>query len=91
MMQELGERIAKVETRQDIAETRLKAHGEQIDELMKQNVHQDDKLNQICRETKDNTELSRSIKGGIKTIQWMFYGATAVLGLYLTLKQLGWM
>lgn len=90
-MQELGERIAKVETRQDIAETRLKAHGEQIDELMKQNVHQDDKLNQICRETKDNTELSRSIKGGIKTLQWLFYGATGVLGLYLTLKQLGWM
>ena len=90
-MQELGERIAKVETRQDITETRLKAHGEQIDELMKQNVKQDDKLDKICRETKDNTELSRSIKGGIKTIQWMFYGATAVLGLYLTLKQLGWM
>ncbi len=90
-MQELGERVAKVETRMDIADARLKAHGDELDALREQNIKQDDKLNQICRETKDNTELSRSIKGGIKTIQWMFYGATAVLGLYLTIKQLGWM
>ena len=90
-MQETNERIKATEVRLDIHDQRLKAHGEQIDELMKKNVKQDDKLNQICRETKDNTELSRSIKGGIKTIQYMFYAATTVLGLYLTLKQLGWM
>lgn len=87
----IPERVASAETMLDIHAIRLKAHGEQIDELMKQNVRQDAKLTQICKETKDNTELSRGIKNGIKTIQWMFYCATAVLGLYLTLKQLGWM
>lgn len=30
-MQELGERVAKVETRLDITDVRLKAHGDEID------------------------------------------------------------
>ena len=89
MMQELGERIAKVETRQDITDVRLKSHGDQIDELMRQNVKQDDKLNTLCRESKENTAMTRSIKGGVDTIKWLIAGASTVGGLWLLIKQLG--
>lgn len=88
-MQELGERIAKVETRQDIADIRLKAHGDQIDELMKQNVKQDDKLNSIDRKLSESCTITRSIKGGMDTIKWMIAGVSSVGGVWLLLKQLG--
>lgn len=88
-MNELGERIAKVETRQDIADIRLKAHGDQIDELMKQNVKQDDKLNSIDRKLSESCTITRSIKGGMDTIKWMIAGVSSVGGVWLLLKQLG--
>lgn len=88
-MQELGERIAKVEARQDMVEVRLKSHGEQIDELMLQNVKQDDKLNSIDRKLSESCTITRSIKGGMDTIKWMIAGVSSVGGVWLLLKQLG--
>lgn len=97
-MQELGERIAKVETRLDSQDERLDRHDDKIEGLRMNDARLEAKLDNVCieiQETKkevgENTELTRSIKDGIKTIRLLFYCATAVLGLYLTIKQLGWM
>ena len=88
-MQELGERIAKAETRLDIHDERLKAHDEILDVLKLQNKAQDAKLDQICRETQENSSVTHSIKGGVDTVKWLLAGVSTIGGLWLLVKQLG--
>lgn len=89
-MQDLNERIASAETRLDSHDKRLDAHGRQIDELLMKDIRQDAKLDSLCKDVKENTAITRSIKGGIDTIKWLIAGMTTLGGLWLMLKQMGW-
>ena len=85
-----NERIAVMENRLDIHDERLKAHDEILDVLKLQNKAQDAKLDQICRETQENSSVTHSIKGGVDTLKWILAGVSTIGGLWLTVKQLGW-
>ena len=89
MMQEISERVVKIETRLDNHDARLNRHGQQIDDLKLQNSKQDSKLDQLCRESKENTAMTRSIKGGVDTVKWLLAGVSTLGGLWLLVKQLG--
>ena len=85
-----NERIAVMENRLDIHDERLKAHDEVLDALKLQNKAQDSKLDQICRETQENSSVTHSIKGGVDTVKWLLAGVSTIGGLWLMVKQLGW-
>ena len=89
-MQETNERIKATEVRLDSHDQRLKAHDEILDALKLQNKAQDAKLDQICRETQENSSVTHSIKGGVDTVKWLLAGVSTIGGLWLTVKQLGW-
>ena len=88
-MQATNERIAVMENRLDIHDERLKAHDEILDVLKLQNKAQDAKLDQICRETQENSSVTHSIKGGVDTVKWLLAGVSTLGGLWLMVKQLG--
>lgn len=88
-MQELTERVVKVETRLDIQDKRLDAHGNELEELRKQNVMQDAKLDGIDKKLTESCEITRSIRGGVDTVKWLLAGVSTVGGLWLLIKQLG--
>ena len=90
MEKSANERIAVMENRLDIHDQRLKAHDEILDALKLQNKAQDAKLDQICRETQENSSVTHSIKGGVDTVKWLLAGVSTIGGLWLTVKQLGW-
>lgn len=90
MEKSANERIAVMENRLDIHDERLKAHDEVLDALKLQNKAQDAKLDQICRETQENSSVTHSIKGGVDTVKWLLAGVSTIGGLWLTVKQLGW-
>lgn len=88
-MQEINERVAKAEQRLDDHEHRISVHGHEIDSLREQNIKQDATLDALSRDVKENTEIGRSIKGGVNTLKWLVGGVSALGGLWLTIKQLG--
>lgn len=90
MPQEIGERVAVTEDRIKQHDNILAKHGDQIDALMHDNVRQDSKLNSLCHDMKENTEISRSIKGAVDTVKWLVAGVSTLGGLWLMVKQLGW-
>lgn len=86
---EINERVAKAEQRLDDHEHRISVHGHEIDSLREQNIKQDSTLESLSRDVKVNNEISHSIKGGVDTVKWLLAGASAIGGLWLTVKQLG--
>ena len=95
---ELNERMAAVETRLNDQGFRLDKHDDQLDNLRTNDARLEAKLDGVCHEVKEtkrevaeNTELTRTIKDGVKTIKWMFYAAAGALSIWLTIKQLGWL
>ena len=91
MMQEINERVAKVETRVDILEDRATRHGNEIDGLRLQNKAQDSKLDSIDKKVTESCEVTRSIKGGIDTIKWLFGLGIAAYTLYEIATKMGWL
>lgn len=83
------ERVVAVETRLDIHDKRLEAHGNELEELRKQNVMQDAKLDGIDKKLTESCEITRSIRGGVDTVKWLLAGVSTVGGLWLLIKQLG--
>ena len=67
-MQELTERVVKVETRLDIQDKRLGSHGDRIGNLEQHNVRQDVLLEKLCRSQDKTNELavenSKKLKNG---------------------------
>ena len=97
-MQEISERVAKAEQRLDNHDARLDRHGQQIDSLKLNDVRLESKIDRICKEvveTKtdvaENTELTRSIKDGIKTIKWIGSAAIGAYAVYEVLVKMGWL
>ena len=97
-MMELSERIVAVETRLNGQDSRLDKHEDQLDHLRTNDARLEAKLDGVCHEVKEtkrevaeNTELTRTIKDGVRTIKWMFYAAAGALSLWMTIKQLGWL
>ena len=95
---ELNERIVAVETRLNDQGSRLDKHDDQLDHLRTNDARLEAKLDGVCHEVKEtkrevseNTELTRTIKDGVKTIKWMFYAAAGALSIWMTIKQLGWL
>lgn len=86
---EVVERVVAVETRLDIHDQRLKAHGDELEELRKQNIVQDTKLDGIDKKLTESCEITRSIRGGVYTVKWMLAGVSTLGGLWLLIKQLG--
>lgn len=89
-MQELTERVVKVETRLDIQDKRLDAHGNELEELRKQNIVQDSKLDGIDKKLTESCEVTHSIKGGVNTIKWLVGVAFGAYTLYEIATKLGW-
>jgi len=89
-MQELTERVVKVETRLDIQDKRLDAHGNELEELRKQNIVQDSKLDGIDKKLTESCEVTRSIRGGVDTVKWLLAAVSTVGGIWLMVKQMGW-
>lgn len=87
---EINERVAKVETRVESLEERATIHGRELDEMRIKNAKQDSKLDELCRESKENTAMTRSIKGGVDTVKWLLAGVSTLGGLWLMVKQMGW-
>ena len=83
------ERVVAGETRLDIQDKRLEAHGNELEELRKQNVMQDAKLDGIDKKLTESCEITRSIRGGVDTVKWLLAGVSTVGGLWLLVKQLG--
>ena len=86
---ETGERIKAVEVRLDNHEKRLDAHGKELEDLRTQNTKQDSKLDQLCRESKENTAMTKKINGGVDTIKWLFGVALGGYTLYEILTKMG--
>lgn len=86
---EVVERVVAVETRLDIHDKRLKAHGDELEELRKQNIVQDSKLDGIDKKLTESCEITRSIRGGVDTVKWLLAGVSTLGGLWLLVKQLG--
>lgn len=86
---EIDERVARAEQRLDTHDIRLKAHGDEIDALREQNIKQDYTLESLSRDVRENNEISHSIKGAVDTVKWLVGGIGALLGLWVTVKQLG--
>lgn len=86
---EVVERVVAVETRLDIHDKRLKAHGDELEELRKQNIMQDAKLDGIDKKLTESCEITRSIRGGVDTVKWILAGVSTLGGLWLLVKQLG--
>lgn len=87
---EVVERVVAVETRLDIHDQRLKAHGDELEELRKQNVMQDAKLDGIDKKLTESCEITRSIRGGVDTVKWLLAAVSTVGGIWLMVKQMGW-
>lgn len=86
---EINERVARAEQRLDTHDIRLKAHGDEIDALRGENIKQNSTLESLSRDVKENNEISHSIKGAVDTVKWLVGGLGALLGLWVTIKQLG--
>ena len=86
---EINERVAKAEQRLDDHEHRISTHGQEIDALRGENIKQNSTLESLSRDVKENNEISHSIKGAVDTVKWLVGGLGALLGLWVTIKQLG--
>lgn len=100
-MQELGERVASVETRLDACDRRLEAHGNELEELRIRNAEQDIQLKKLCINQEKALALAEKAEKKLDkldtqgdTAAWMLkavvYGIPALIGLYLSLKGIGW-
>ena len=87
---QISERVVAVETRLDIHDKRLKAHGDELEELRKQNIMQDAKLDGIDKKLTESCEITRSIRGGVDTVKWLLAAVSTVGGIWLMVKQMGW-
>lgn len=86
---EVVERLVAAETRLDNHDKQLEAHGNELEELRKQNVMQDAKLDGIDKKLTESCEITRSIRGGVDTVRWLLAGISTLGGLWLLVKQLG--
>lgn len=100
-MQELGERVASVETRLDSCDRRLDSHGRELEELRIRNAEQDIQLKKLCVMQEKSYELALKAEKKLdkmdaqgNTVSWMIktivFGIPALFTLYLTFKQMGW-
>ena len=100
-MQELGERVASVETRLDSCDRRLDSHGRELEEIRIRNAEQDVQLKKLCVMQEKSYELALKAEKKLDkldtqgdTAAWMLkavvYGVPALFTLYLTCKQMGW-
>ena len=85
----MNERIAVVEAQVKEHDSRLNRHDEKITDLQTQNVRQDTKLDNLCKLASESKALSEDIHGAVKTVKWIVSGATALIGLWVAVKQLG--
>ena len=95
---ELNERMAAVETRLNDQGFRLDKHDDQLDNLRTNDARLEAKLDGVChevqetkREVTENTEMTRSIKDGVKTIKWLFGLGIGLYTLYEIAIKLGWL
>lgn len=88
---EVVERLVAAETRLDNHEKRLDAHGNELEELRKQNVMQDAKLDGIDKKLTESCDVTRKISGGVDTIKWLFGLGIAAYTLYEIATKMGWM
>ena len=95
---ELNERMVAVETRLDSQDSRLNKHDGQLENLRMNDVRLEAKLDGVChevqetkREVTENTEMTRSIKDGVKTIKWLFGLGIGLYTLYEIATKLGWL
>ena len=100
-MQELGERVASIDTRLESHEKRLDAHGRELEELRIRNAEQDVQLKKLCVMQEKSYDLALKAEKKLdkmdaqgNTVSWMLklvvYGIPALIGLYLSLKGIGW-
>lgn len=87
--EELPQRVAKLETRVEIHDVRLGKHGEEIEALRNHNVRQDTVLEKLSDNQEKNNEMTSDIRGVVKFIKWLVTGVSALIGLYISLKQIG--
>ena len=100
-MQELGERVASVETRLDSCDRRLESHGNELEDLRIRNAEQDIQLKKLCINQEKALALAEKAEKKLdqletqgNTAAWMLkvviYGIPALGTLFLTLKGFGW-
>lgn len=100
-MQELGERVASVETRLDSCDRRLDSHGRELEEIRIRNAEQDIQLKKLCINQEKALALAEKAEKKLdkmdaqgNTVAWMLkvviYGIPALGTLYITLKGFGW-